>query len=50
MFDEILSCTKSLSDQLQSTQIDLVQAGDLVQSTESTLSEYRTDFMWGKNL
>ena len=45
MFDRILSCTKSLSDQLQSTQIDLAQAGDLVHATKSTLSEYRTDCM-----
>ena len=48
MFDKTLSCTKSLSDQLQSTQIDLALAGDVVQATKSTLSEYRTDCMWEK--
>lgn len=35
MFDKILSCTKSLSDQLQSIDIDLAQAADLVIATKS---------------
>lgn len=35
MFDKIQSCTKSLSDQLQSTNIDLAQAADLVIATKS---------------
>ena len=48
MFDRILSCTKCLSDQLQSTQVDLVQAADLVLATKSTLEEYRTDTFWEK--
>ena len=32
-FDRILSCTKSLSDMLQSTQLDLARAADLVSAT-----------------
>ena len=42
-FDRILSCTKSLSDQLQSVQLDLASAVDLVYATKSTLEEYRSD-------
>ena len=48
MFDKILSCTKSLSDQLQSINIDLAQAADLVIATKSLLEEYRDDTMWSK--
>ena len=48
MFERILSCTKCLSDQLQSTQVDLAQATDLVLATKSTLEEYRTDTFWEK--
>ena len=48
MFDRIHSCTKSLSDQLQSTQVDLAKAADLVSATKSTLEEYRTDYFWKK--
>ena len=33
-FDRILSCTKSLSDHLQSTQIDLAGAANLVNATK----------------
>ena len=47
-FDRILSCTKCLSDQLQSTQVDLAQAADLVLTTKSALEEYRTDSFWEK--
>ena len=50
MFDRILSCTKCLSDQLQSTQVDLAQAADLVLATKSTLEEYCADTFWEKNL
>ena len=49
MFDRILSCTKYLSDQLQSTLVDLAQAADLVLATRSTLEEYRADTFWEKN-
>ncbi len=47
-FDRILSCTKSLSDHLQSTQIDLAGATDLVKATKETLEDYRSDTMWNK--
>ena len=33
-YDRILSCTKNLSDQLQSTKVDLAQAADLVLATK----------------
>ena len=48
MFDRIPSCTKSLSDHLQSTQVDLAKAADLVSATKSTLEEYHTDNFWGE--
>ena len=38
MFDRILSCTKQLSDQLQSSTIDLSIASDLVVATKSMLT------------
>lgn len=47
-FDRVLSCTKSLSDQLQGTQIDLSKAADLVLATESTLKEFRSDKAWNQ--
>ena len=48
MFDRILSCTKQLSDQLQSSSIDLSLAFDLVVATKSMLTEYRTTKYWIK--
>ena len=36
IFDRILSCTKGLSDTLQSTQLDLARAADLVSATIET--------------
>ena len=48
MFYRILSCTKCLSDQLQSAQVYLAQAADLVLATKSTLEEYCTDTFWDK--
>ena len=42
-FWRILSCTKSLLDQLQSKQLDLAKAADLVLATKSTMKEFRTD-------
>ena len=48
IFDRILTCTKSLSDSLQSMQIDLGKAADLVMATEGTLQEFRTDSEWEK--
>ena len=47
-FDKILSLTKHLSDQLQSSTIDLYQASQLVSATKSMLMEYRTDNYWDK--
>ena len=40
-FYKILQCTKNLSDQLQSSSIDLACAADLVLTTKTTLEEYR---------
>ena len=48
VFDKILSCTKSLSDTLQSTQLDLARAADLVSATIDTLEEFRSDQVWQK--
>ena len=50
MFNRILSCTRSLSDQLQSTYVDLCQAADLVLATKATLEEYRNDLLGKKSL
>ena len=48
IFDRILVCTKSLSDYLQHTQINLAKAADLVSATVSTLELFRTDGEWDK--
>ena len=50
MFDSILSCSKSLSDAPQGTQLDLKKAGDLVSATIETFTEYRSDSQWCKFL
>ena len=42
-FDRILSCTKHLSDELQSSSINLASVADLVDATKSTLQDYRSD-------
>ena len=47
-FDKILQCTKNLSDQLQSSSIDLACAADLVLTTKTTLEEYRSESFWAK--
>ena len=47
-FDRILLCTKQLSDQLQSSSMDLSQASDLVLATQSLLTEYCTNTYWEK--
>ena len=47
-FDRVLTCTKSLSDCLQHTHINLAKAADLVSATMSTLETFRTDEEWGK--
>ena len=46
MFQRILFCTKSLSDQLQCTQMDLTKAADLILGRVSTLKEFRCDGQW----
>ena len=46
MFDRILSCTKALSDPLQTHQCDLAKAADLVTATIETLEEFRSDSSW----
>ena len=43
IFDRLLSLTKSLSDALQSTQLDLAKASGLVSVTTETLKEYRSE-------
>ena len=46
IFWRILSCTKSLSDQLKSTTIDMARAADLAEATIETFEEFRTDAAW----
>lgn len=48
MFDRILCCTKQLSDQLQSSKIDLSLASELVVATKFMLADYRTTEYWSK--
>ena len=47
-FDHILSCTRHLSDQLQSSKIDLGSAADLVQGTKSNLMSFHSSEYWNK--
>ena len=44
IFDRIFSCTKRLSDLLQSQQCNLAKAANLVSATVETLEEFRYDF------
>ena len=46
IFDRVLSCTKMLSDLLQSQLCDLARATDLVSATIETIEEYRLDSSW----
>ena len=46
IFTRVMSFTKSLSDHLQSRDLDLVSAADLVTSTMQILKELRTDEKW----
>ena len=48
IFDQILSCTKHLSDQLQSSTTDLSVASDLVLATKYMLRDYHTTDYWRK--
>lgn len=45
-FDQILECTKQLSDSLQSNSMDLSRASELVDATKSLLTRYRSDDHW----
>ena len=45
----IFSCTKNLSDQLQSTTINLAKAAELVISTLDTLQLFHSDQEWEKH-
>lgn len=45
-FWRILSSTKSLSEHLQSRQMDLAKVADLVIATISSLKEFRSDSQW----
>ena len=47
-FDRVLTCTKQLSDQLQSSTLDLSVASQLVAGTKSLLAEYRSPAYWKK--
>ena len=44
-----MSCTKSLSDHLQSIKTDLAKASELVEATLETLQTFRTDEEWDKH-
>ena len=46
VFDQILSCTKQLSDQLQSSKIDLYRASELVSASKAMLQCFHTDEYW----
>ena len=48
LFWQILFCTKSLSDQLQSSSINMAKAAELVDATLDTLHLFRSDLEWGK--
>ena len=48
VFDRLLSCSKGLSDVLQSTQLDLAKAADLVSALIETFEDFRSDESWKK--
>ena len=48
LFWRILSLTKSLSDQLQSTDINIASAADLVGATIEVLQKFRSNEEWNK--
>ena len=48
LFWRILLCTKGLSDQLQSTHINMAKAAELVTATTETLQHFQSDEEWGK--
>ena len=47
-FDRVVTCTKQLSDQLQSSTLDLSVASQLVGGTKSLLAEYHSPDYWKK--
>ncbi len=47
-FDKILTCTKHLSDQLQSSTLNFSSASEFVVATKSLLKEYRIIAYWQK--
>ena len=49
LFWQISFCTKSLSDQLQSTSINMPKAVDLVNATLDKLQLFRSDLEWQKH-
>ena len=48
VFDQILSCTKQLSDQLQPSKIDLYRTSELVSASKAMLQCFRTDEYWDR--
>ena len=48
LFRQILSCTKGLSDQLQSNHITKAKTAELVTATTETLQHFRSDVEWSK--
>ena len=50
IFDRLLTCSKGLSDILQSTKIDLGKAGDLITATIEIVEIFRSDSEWEKVL
>ena len=50
LFDRLLTCAKGLSDVLQSTQLNLAKAADLVSGTIETIEVFRCDDEWEKLL
>ena len=50
IFDRLLTCSKGLSDTLQSTKINLGKASDLITATIETVEIFRSDSEWEKVL
>ena len=50
IFDRLLTCSKGLSDLLQSSKIDLGKAGNLITATIETVEIFRSDSEWEKVL
>ena len=47
-FEKLLNTTKGLSEALQTRELDLAAAADLVYATIDSLKEYRTELVWNK--